>query len=489
MPNTLNTDVKNNLFYALMRSANHNPHQRKSVNTQARQSTLLRKTTLTCVDSLTSSIRARLMDVFSSQDSSTIYRSFWYIHDYRPSTNKFTIEKIMKSTRQSFPSRKITRYCVVLFVFLGPIFDNRISADQWNPAKTYALIVGVLEWESDLTQFSQENRKDEALRQQLIERGTPPENITVLLDSEATLANIRASMNGVLDKSDEDSTLIIYYAGHGWKAGDDFCFANYDVRLGPSNRNTAWSMRELAAITAAQFRGKQVILWADCCYSGGMKLIAEALNRKDIPCFSLTSAGLENTSTGNWTFTQSILDGLAGEPIVDTNQDGNISLAELQSEVRNAMTHLEGQKSGFYNDGFDMDWSIGPVVGKIQAMPRAKFPIGSYVKANRRFGRVIGMIEKPDQQYQIQFYSYSDKIVSQFSESDLTPSNRTPTPSVVRVQPDCQVEWQGDWYDAKVVMAEKGRWWIRYVDYDESWNEWVGQDRIRIKNRTQDNPK
>ena len=68
-----------------------------------------------------------------------------------------------------------------------------------------------------------------------------------------------------------------------------------------------------------------------------------------ISSFILTSATEEITSTGNWTFTQLIIDALAGSPLMDTNRDGMISLGEVRLEVNNAMLHLEGQKSGFYS--------------------------------------------------------------------------------------------------------------------------------------------
>jgi hypothetical protein len=389
----------------------------------------------------------------------------------------------MKSNQPFLPCQHGKFVYLLLLGLAGLNLGNRLSAGEWKPDKTFALIIGVLEWESDLTDYPKLNRKDEALRNQLVERGTPPKNITMLLDNQATLSRIQKATDKTLNNVDEDSTLIIYYAGHGWQAEDDFCFANYDVRLGPSHRDTAWSMKNLAAMLSARFEGKQLILLADCCYSGGMKLIADAMGSKNIPCFSLTSAGLTNVSTGNWTFTQCILDGLAGSPLIDTNQDGNISLGELEVEVQNAMNHLEGQKSGFFTSDFDSDWIIGPAHGKIQPTLGAKFPIGSYVRADRRYGRVIGMIDKPTQPYQIQFYRYSEKVVKRFNESDLIASTRTPAKTVARIQPDCKVEWQGRWYDAKVVKTETDRWWIRYVDYDESWNEWVGENRIRLKQR------
>ena len=94
-------------------------------------------------------------------------------------------------------------------------------------------------------------------------------------------------------------------------------------------------------------RGEQVFLWADCCYSGGMQVVVDALAERPVAAVSLTSAGLANASTTNWTFTQAIIDGLRGEPMVDANADGEVTLVELRSEVQEAMKHLEGQAHGF----------------------------------------------------------------------------------------------------------------------------------------------
>lgn len=42
-----------------------------------------------------------------------------------------------------------------------------------------------------------------------------------------------------------------------------------------------------------------------------------------------------------------------------------------------------------------------------------------------------------------------------------------------------QVEWKGSWWPAVVVQAQPGAWYIHYDNYDNSWDEWVGPDRIR----------
>ena len=129
------------------------------------------------------------------------------------------------------------------------------ATDRWEPNKTHVIIVGVCNWEADLTRYSTRRRKDKELYELLIKRGTPTRNITMLLDSDATLSNIRKTIDDTLRRTSKESTLIVYFAGHGWKAGNDFHFANYDARLGARNAETVWSMNALASTVTEGFNG------------------------------------------------------------------------------------------------------------------------------------------------------------------------------------------------------------------------------------------
>ena len=42
-----------------------------------------------------------------------------------------------------------------------------------------------------------------------------------------------------------------------------------------------------------------------------------------------------------------------------------------------------------------------------------------------------------------------------------------------------QVKWKGTWYDASILKVAGGKYKIHYDQYDSSWDEWVGTDRIR----------
>lgn len=42
-----------------------------------------------------------------------------------------------------------------------------------------------------------------------------------------------------------------------------------------------------------------------------------------------------------------------------------------------------------------------------------------------------------------------------------------------------EVEWNGTWYLARIMEAGADRYFITYIGYDESWNEWAESDRVR----------
>jgi hypothetical protein len=376
----------------------------------------------------------------------------------------------------------MTRSSLVFLALLFAIVPAR--AEEWEPAKTHAVLVGVLEWQNGLGGFSKTHRKDQELRDLLVKRGVLAENITLLLDKDATLPKIREAIAKTLKRTNSDSTLIVYYAGHGMPgAGGDFYFANYEIK---NPKTTGWSLKELGSTLAADFHGRRVFLWADCCFSGGLEVVVDELAKKKIGAFNLTSASTANTSTSNWTFTQSIIDGLRGEPLIDANGDGKITLSELNVEVREAMKHMEGQKHGFKSSDIPDDFVMAKASGPRPVSINAKLNPGSYVETpaggTDHFGRVVGA---DGDKVRVQFYDYCDKRIVNYPAKDLKVSTREPGQGRLvvdgGVKPDCQVEWQGQWYDAKVMKKEKDRWYIHYVGYDNSWDEWVAKDRIKFK--------
>ncbi len=393
---------------------------------------------------------------------------------------------------------------------------------------TYGVIVGVLHWEEkSLTPYSTVKRKDQELYDALRRRGVPADHLALLLDEKATLANIRQALQKMAASAKPESTLIFYYAGHGWRTGkNDTAFANYDYRS-KNPEQTAFAVSEITATLKARFKGKRVLLFADCCHSGGLGQVAQHLAQAQFQAAALTSADALCVSTNNWTFTQTLVDGFQGEPYLDDNGDGTITLAELAGEVSLAMQFREQQRSGHVLAGMSGAYCLAPVNGgkKLPATLQGPFAVKEFVAvragATQRTGRIL---DRRNDLYTVEFFTYNDKQVSQLPATALSKIKYRiykvgdtvtltqpgmPRARVVEVsgafhrvafpgQPlrgeewvlsdrivddprtAAEVEWKGQWYPAIVLKKEGARYFIHYLGHEESWNEWVEKDRIRF---------
>ena len=218
-------------------------------------------------------------------------------------------------------------------------------AARFDAAHTWVFVVGVLEWQrSDVyPSFPKTNRRDTRLALAYATLGVPSEQITLLIDRAATGSNIHHGLMDILGKSKPGDTLILYYAGHGYRQESDETFwmvpyDGYDV-------DTLWGLKGLERDIRAHFQGQRVLLSADCCHSGSLRLVAER-NAGGVGFFALSSSTARLSSTGNWTFTDCLLDALDGDPRCDANQDGVISLGEVAHQVESDMLFAEGQEAG-----------------------------------------------------------------------------------------------------------------------------------------------
>jgi hypothetical protein len=170
-----------------------------------------------------------------------------------------------------------------------------------------------------------------------------------------------------------DSTLFVYLAGHGhWDARRDVhAFVPYDAHC-DAGLDYCVNLVSFAGIlrrVQSDFHGRSCIFAADCCFSGGLAAIAEqmqvdgAIRRPpvileseadystldasadcrvgfDFAVACLCSAYQHNSSTGDWTFTQSLLETLQGLPHTDLGDDGTVSLSDAASCAWNRISLL-----------------------------------------------------------------------------------------------------------------------------------------------------
>lgn len=342
--------------------------------------------------------------------------------------------------------------------------------ETWNPRKTWVFAVGVLEWQNSsvFASFPKEGRKDQVLIDLLESRGVPGEQITFLTDRQATKRNIETEFRQLLKKTDPGDFLIVYYAGHGVKnAAGVVHFAPYDAESGAGN---CWSVPAMVEQVRENFDGQRVLLTADCCFSGSLADAARS-QRGQIAFSCLTSSLASVISTGNWTFTECLIDGLGGDSSVDADRDGRVELSELGTYTETRMVAAEKQFATFATTGaFHPQLDLGRVRGSQDAWLGTALEIlyeGKWYMAE--------VIAARKDKLKVTYYGFD----SSWDEWVGPDRLRFPRPVSLPADTRVSVLSDGKWYDSIVIDSYQGLHLIHYVGFDKVWDEWVALDRIR----------
>jgi hypothetical protein len=190
------------------------------------------------------------------------------------------------------------------------------------------------------------DRNDGAFINCLQAKGVPANQIEFLTDAQADSDSVKQHFDDFLAKSNSDETLIFYFGSHGSynaKTGA-YSYITYDGHL-----PFQWAFDAIDS----EFKGNKVMMFADCCYSGGIVDIAQK-RKTSIKYACLSSAYSHNVAFSGWRFLDCILRGLSGAPVVDLNGDGVIELNELAEFSEKHMSFVaEGKPMFATTNGFD----------------------------------------------------------------------------------------------------------------------------------------
>lgn len=151
-----------------------------------------------------------------------------------------------------------------------------------NPMPTmdnaHALIVGISNYQQ-IRPLPESVLADAGLIRDVLADPTlcayPPANVELLLDHHATQAGMRAAFQRLIDRTDADSTVFIYFTGHGGQVGDGPQQGEYllpvDVEF------TSEARLAETAISGTEFTGalqsltaRKLLVVFDACHSGGI---------------------------------------------------------------------------------------------------------------------------------------------------------------------------------------------------------------------------
>ncbi|MFM7907222.1 MAG: caspase family protein [Microcystis sp. Msp_OC_L_20101000_S702] len=105
--------------------------------------------------------------------------------------------------------------------------------------------------------------------------GYVPDNVQLLLDSQATQANLREALSSIAQKSDVDSSVVIYISSHGGQvdfgphAGEYLLPVDADCTSGTSLAETAIAGTDFTEALRAIPARKLVVIF-DCCHARGI---------------------------------------------------------------------------------------------------------------------------------------------------------------------------------------------------------------------------
>lgn len=210
----------------------------------------------------------------------------------------------------------------------------------------YALVMGIERYRKDLPNANFAAHDAEVMREYLTKRlGYPEENVVLLLNELATKSDMEKYLEYWLPNHvDKDSTVFIYYSGHGApnvKTNEGYMLP-YDGD--PTFLDvTGYSLKRLYE-TLGKLPAKEVVVMLDSCFSGtggrsvmtkGLRPVVISVENPILAAGKIVvltaSSGVQVSNTydskSHGLLTYFFLKGLQG--IADQNNDGKIDLNEV----------------------------------------------------------------------------------------------------------------------------------------------------------------
>lgn len=189
--------------------------------------------------------------------------------------------------------------------------------------------------------------------------GFPSNNIVLLIDSDATDANIRAGIDWLISNSGPDSIVVFAYSGHGSRSNTDVDGdgERADECIIPWELSRIWD-GELANLFS-QLTSNKVWISFDSCYAGGMndpgitgpgKVVTMACAENEL---SYESSSIEN---GYYTYLMVELGMRQGK--ADANADGIVTVEEAFTYCKNEMPKYNRRQKPQMSDGVSGDLQL-----------------------------------------------------------------------------------------------------------------------------------
>jgi hypothetical protein len=104
---------------------------------------------------------------------------------------------------------------------------------------------------------------------QLLQQRYECRDIRLVLDRDASVANVERALNWLVDGSRPDDRLVCYFSGHGFTQPVDEVMREFLVLVDEAGKPVFWEDDKLVAISQRAPEGALTLVM-DCCFSGGL---------------------------------------------------------------------------------------------------------------------------------------------------------------------------------------------------------------------------
>jgi hypothetical protein len=251
------------------------------------------------------------------------------------------------------------------------LVSEKILQIRYAPTRrtVWAVIVGINDYPR-LPKLKYAVNDAREFQRLLVEKNrVPAENITLLVDDQANLTNLRSVLGTQLKEiAGKDDMVVIFFAGHGAaeidaSSAEGDGLEKYLMTWEANPRDlysTAMPMVEVARILN-RIRSERLIFIADACYSGAsggrtvgtgrirsqisdtfLDRLAGGRGKVIISASAANEVSVEKDELRHGVFTYYLLEGLRGA--ADTDNDGTVTVDEVYQYVSEKVPRATGQE-------------------------------------------------------------------------------------------------------------------------------------------------
>ena len=168
---------------------------------------------------------------------------------------------------------------IISFFLVFPQVKETIPVNQSSHPNTYALVIGISNYESKaLPSLRYAHRDAQEFASYLQSKGggsVPPDNIRLLTNENATVAAIYGALSWLKENAARDDIVFFYFAGHGDMETETIYNLGYLLSYNTPRTNyinNALRIEDLNnfANTLSVTNNAKVVLITDACHSGNL---------------------------------------------------------------------------------------------------------------------------------------------------------------------------------------------------------------------------